>query len=103
MATKEEVIGVIKTIYDPEIPVNIYDLGLIYSVDANPQDVQVRMTLTTQGCPSAQQIPEMVRTKIQSTLNVPSVRVDIVWEPPWHPSMITDEGKKILQIEPEGQ
>ena len=98
MPTKEEVVNVIKTIYDPEIPVNIYDLGLVYSIATNPQEVQVQMTLTSQGCPSAQQIPELVRTKIQSDLNVPSVRVNIVWEPPWHPSMISEEGKKILQI-----
>ena len=101
MATKEEVINIIKTIYDPEIPVNIYDLGLIYGVEATPEAVQVQMTLTTQGCPSAQQIPETVRSRIQSDLNVPNVRVNIVWDPPWHPSMISEEGKKILQIGPE--
>ncbi len=101
MVTKDEVMGVIKTIFDPEIPVNIYDLGLIYSIDSKPEEVLVQMTLTTQGCPSAQQIPEMVRSKIQTMLNVPNVRVNVVWDPPWHPSMITEDGKKILQINPE--
>ena len=103
MPTKEEIINVIKSVYDPEIPVNIYDLGLIYNIDIDTagQEVAVKMTLTSQGCPSAQQIPDTVRRKIQSDLNVPSVRVNIVWDPPWHPSMITDEGKKILQINPE--
>ncbi len=101
MATKDEIVNVIKTIFDPEIPVNIYDLGLIYNVDAKPEEVLVQMTLTSQGCPSAQEIPEMVRSRIQSQLNVPSVRVNVVWDPPWHPSMISDEGKKILQIGPE--
>ena len=101
MASKEEIVNIIKMIYDPEIPVNIYDLGLIYTVDAKPEEVLVQMTLTSQGCPSAQEIPEMVRSRIQSQLNVPSVRVNVVWDPPWHPSMISEEGKKILQIGPE--
>ena len=98
MPTKEDVIGVIKTCFDPEIPVNIYDLGLIYKVDVTPEDVQVQMTLTSQGCPSAQQIPDMVRSKIHSQLNVPNVRVSVVWDPPWHPSMISEEGKKVLHL-----
>ena len=101
MATKEEVVSVIKSIYDPEIPVNIYDLGLIYKIETNPQEVQVQMTLTSQGCPSAKQIPDTVRSKIQTDLGVSNVRVDVVWDPPWHPSMISDEGKKKLQINPE--
>lgn len=101
MATKEEVIGVIKTVFDPEIPVNIYDLGLIYTVEASAEEVQVNMTLTTQSCPSAQQLPEAVRSKVQQVLNVPRVRVNVVWDPPWHPSMITPEGKKILHLDDE--
>ncbi len=101
MPTKEAVVDVIKTIFDPEIPVNIYDLGLIYKIDATGEEVQVQMTLTSQGCPAAQQIPEQVRSKIQSQLAVPNVRVNIVWDPPWHPSMITEEGKKILHLGPE--
>ncbi len=99
MATKEDVMNVIKTIFDPEIPVNIYDLGLIYGIEAKPDEVQVRMTLTTQACPAAQSIPGAVKSKIQSELNVPNVRVDIVWDPPWHPSMISAEGKKILHLD----
>ena len=101
MPTKEEVISVIRSVYDPEIPVNVYDLGLIYKIDIAPETVQVQMTLTSQGCPAAQQIPDTVRKKIQSDLSVPSVQVQIVWDPPWHPSMISEEGKKILQINPE--
>ena len=98
MPTKDEVIGVIKTCFDPEIPVNIYDLGLIYKIDVAPEEILVQMTLTSQGCPSAQQIPDMVRSKIHAQLNVPNVRVNVVWDPPWHPSMITEEGKKILHL-----
>ncbi len=91
----------IKQIYDPEIPVNIYDLGLIYKVDIEQQKVDVKMTLTSRGCPSAQQLPEMVRTRIAAMPEVKQVNVQVVWEPQWHPSMISAEGKKILKLDDE--
>ena len=102
MITQEEVIRVIKQVYDPEIPVNIYDLGLIYDVAVDNDKVKIKMTLTTQSCPSAQELPEMVRTRVNALPAVKEVKVDVVWEPQWNPSMISPEGKKILKLE-EGQ
>ncbi|MBI4394907.1 MAG: DUF59 domain-containing protein [Candidatus Omnitrophica bacterium] len=102
MATQEEVVQAIKQVYDPEIPVNVYDLGLIYEVAVTGgQEVKVKMTLTSQGCPSARQIPDMVRTRISALPNVKEVDVQVVWEPQWNPSMISPEGKKILHLEDE--
>ena len=101
MPTRDEVITAIKQVYDPEIPVNVYDLGLIYEVNLDQDAVCVKMTLTTQGCPSAQALPEMVRTKIRALPNIKEVQVEVVWQPQWKPSMISSEGKKILRLEDE--
>ena len=101
MVTKEEVIQAIKQVYDPEIPVNVYDLGLIYSVEVAQENVKVKMTLTSQGCPSARQIPDMIHTRISTLPHVKNVDVQVVWEPQWNPSMISSEGKKILHLEDE--
>ena len=101
MPTREDAINAIKQVYDPEIPVNVYDLGLIYTIDLDQDKIQVKMTLTSQGCPSAQQIPEMIRTRLSALPNVKDVQVQIVWEPQWNPSMISPEGKKILHLEDE--
>ena len=98
MPTQEEVIEVIKDCYDPEIPINIYDLGLIYEVDAKPESVQVKMTLTAAGCPAAQTLPEQVRQKISSSLGVKQVNVEVTFTPPWSPEKITPEGRKKLGI-----
>ena len=98
MATQEEVIEIIKDCYDPEIPINIYDLGLIYEIDAKPESVGVKMTLTTQGCPAAQTLPEQVRQKISSTLGITQVNVELTFNPPWSPERISPEGRKKLGI-----
>jgi FeS assembly SUF system protein len=97
---KEQVVGVIKTIYDPEIPVNIFDLGLIYDVDVEDNEVNVVMTLTSPSCPSAQEIPRSVEHKVCNVLGAEKCMVHIVWSPPWNPQMISQEGKKILGIPP---
>ncbi len=101
MPTKEEVINVIKQCFDPEIPVNVYDLGLIYDIqiDESSGSVQVTLSLTTQGCPSAQQIPAQIEEMVRSQLNVENVKATVVWDPPWTPERITPEGKKRLGIE----
>ena len=99
MPTREQVIEVAKQCFDPEIPVNIWDLGLIYDIDASPEKVNVRMSLTSQGCPSAQQIPQDLRAKIILDLHVKDVKVDVVFDPPWTPERISEEGKKKLGIE----
>ena len=101
MPTREEVVKAIKQVYDPEIPVNVYDLGLIYSVELNGNNVGIKMTLTSQGCPSARELPDMVRTRVSTLPDVNAVDVQVVWEPQWNPSMISPEGKKILQLEDE--
>jgi len=99
MATKEQVIDVIKQCYDPEIPVNVYDLGLIYDVDVKDDKVDITMTLTSQGCPSAQQIPDLIRFRIQSECGVDNVSVRVVWDPVWTPARISPDGKKVLHLE----
>jgi metal-sulfur cluster biosynthetic enzyme len=101
MPTREAVIKAIKQVFDPEIPVNVYDLGLIYSVELEGDKVDVKMTLTSQSCPSARELPEMVRTRVSTLPDVHQVDIQIVWEPQWNPSMISPEGKKILKLEDE--
>lgn len=101
MPTQEEVIDVIKQCYDPEIPVNIYDLGLIYELRAKPDSVHVKMTLTSQGCPAAQSIPEQVKERISASLGVKDVKVEVTFTPAWTPEKITPEGRKKLGIPDE--
>jgi metal-sulfur cluster biosynthetic enzyme len=101
MVTREEVIDAIKQVYDPEIPVNVYDLGLIYQIDVAEDEIGIQMTLTSQGCPSAQQIPDMIRSRVSILPHVKAVKVQVVWEPRWNPAMISPEGKKILNLEDE--
>ena len=99
---RERIMAALRECFDPEIPVNIVDLGLIYDVQHDAAgNVAVKMTLTTQGCPSALAIPEQVKLRIASIEEVRDVNVEIVWEPPWNPSMISDAGKKALGIEPD--
>ncbi len=101
MATREEIVTAIKQVYDPEIPVNVYDLGLIYDIQTQDDRVKIKMTLTAQGCPAAQQIPDMIRAKVEALPSVKAADVQVVWEPQWKPSMISPEGKKILHLEDE--
>jgi FeS assembly SUF system protein len=97
---REKIMDAIRQCYDPEIPINIVDLGLIYDVQNDDAgNVTVKMTLTTQGCPSAQAIPEQVRSRVAAVAEVNDVKVDIVWEPAWNPSMISPEGKVVLGLE----
>lgn len=102
MATKEDVIGVAKSCYDPEIPVNIYDLGLVYKIDVPfPNTVSIEMTLTSQHCPSAASIPQQLEARVREELGVEHVNVNVVWDPPWTPQMISPEGRKMLHLDPE--
>jgi FeS assembly SUF system protein len=97
--SEDAVIGAIATVYDPEIPVNIYELGLIYAVDIGDDGlVKVEMTLTTPSCPSAQELPSQVEEMIRTVPGVTDVNVEIVWDPPWDPSRMTDDARLALNM-----
>lgn len=90
----ERIVEALKTIYDPEIPVNIYELGLVYKVDVEDDNkVLVEMTLTSPHCPVAESLPAEVELKVASVEGVNGCEVKIVWDPPWHPSMMTEEAQ----------
>jgi FeS assembly SUF system protein len=94
LALEEKVLDALRTCYDPEIPVNIYELGLIYDVKVEPTGaVNIKMTLTAPSCPAAQSLPIEVEGKVGSIEGVTDVNVDIVWEPPWEPSMMSEAAK----------
>jgi len=98
--SKEVILDAVRQCYDPEIPVNIVDLGLIYDIQHDDAgNVSVKMTLTSQGCPSAQQIPEQVKQRVSALAEVREVNVQIVWEPAWNPSMISEAARKQLGID----
>lgn len=89
-----EIVDVLKTVYDPEIPVNIYELGLIYKIDVEDDNsVIVAMTLTSPSCPVAESLPVEVESKISSIGPVKACSVEITWDPPWHPSMMSEEAQ----------
>ena len=99
MKLKEKIIGEIKKIYDPEIPVNIYDLGLIYDVKVDDKNnVDVKMTLTTPNCPVAESLPMEVENTVKEVRDVKKVNLELVWDPPWDKSMITEAGKLELNL-----
>lgn len=99
-ALQSQVIEVIRTCYDPEIPVNIYDLGLIYNVDADGETgkVHVQMTLTSPMCPVAGSLPPDVESKIGKIDGVTESKVEVVWDPPWTPDLMTEAAKLQLNI-----
>ncbi len=91
---RDQIIEAIKTVYDPEIPVNIYELGLIYEVNIGEQNnIDVVMTLTSPGCPAAGMLPGDVEEKVRSVNGTGDVKVEVTFEPPWDQSMMTDEAK----------
>jgi FeS assembly SUF system protein len=95
----DEIVTAIKTVYDPEIPADVYELGLIYKIDiADDRAVHVEMTLTTPNCPSAQELPTMVENAVASVPGVGPVDVKVVWEPPWEPSRMSDEARVVLNM-----
>ncbi len=97
--SEDAVITAIATVYDPEIPVNIYELGLIYAIEiSDAGDVKVEMTLTAPGCPSAQELPVMVRDAIAQIEGVGDVMVDTVWDPPWDQSRMSEDARLSMNM-----
>jgi FeS assembly SUF system protein len=93
-ALKEKVVNAVKTCYDPEIPVNIYELGLIYDISVSEtSEVSVRMTLTSPACPAAMSLPGEVEDKIRVMAKPKDVKVEVVWDPPWNPDMMSEAAK----------
>jgi FeS assembly SUF system protein len=94
-----EIVAALKTVFDPEIPADIYELGLIYRVDIkDDRAVDVEMTLTTPNCPAAGELPQMVENAVASVPGVGVVNVNIVWEPTWTPDRMTDEARLVLNM-----
>ena len=99
MDLKEKIITEIKKIYDPEIPVNIYELGLIYEIKVEKNNhIKVKMTLTTPNCPVAESLPKEVKDSIMQLEEVDKVDLDLVWEPPWDKSMMSEAAKLELNL-----
>ena len=99
MQIRDRIIAVLKTIYDPEIPVDIYELGLIYGVEvADDGEVHVTMTLTTPMCPVAETLPPEVEDKVRNVLGVTAVTLDLVWDPPWSVDMLSDAARLELNM-----
>jgi len=91
---EEKIIAALRTCYDPEIPVNIYEMGLIYDIDVNPSgDVVLHMTLTSPACPVAGSLPPEVQAKLAAIPGVKSAKVDVVWDPPWAPERMSEAAK----------
>ena len=98
-ALSPAIVDAISTVFDPEIPVNIYELGLIYTIEADAESrVHVNMTLTSPACPSAQQLPSEVRFKVKALEGVKDCAVEVVWEPPWTKDMMSETAKLTLGI-----
>lgn len=97
--TEEGVIAALKTVFDPEIPCDIYEIGLIYAIEiADDGDVKVEMTLTTPSCPSAQELPEQARQAVQAVPGVKESRVEVVWDPPWDPSRMSEDARLAMNM-----
>ncbi len=97
-ALRDTIIAALRTVYDPEIPVNIYDLGLIYDIEIKAGVVNVDMTLTAPGCPVAQTFPGIVEEAICSVSGVTAAHVDLVWDPPWTQDMMSEEARLELGL-----
>ena len=97
--TRDKVLEALKEVYDPEMPINVVDLGLIYGVEVEDGDVDVKMTLTFAGCPMASYIAQQAQWRLAELEGVGDVNVEMVFNPPWTPDLITEDGKKILGMD----
>ena len=99
MSLRDQVIAALKKVYDPEMPVNIYELGLIYKVDINEKnDIYIEMTLTSPGCPVAGEMPGMVADSVKTVDGVGEIKVEIVWDPAWDPGKMAETAKLQLNM-----
>lgn len=95
----DDIVAALKTVYDPEIPADIYELGLIYRIDiADDRKTTVDMTLTTPNCPAAQDLPVMVENAVATVAGVGEVTVNVVWDPPWDQSRMSDDARSVLNM-----
>jgi len=99
LVTMEEIVKALKECYDPEIPVNVWDLGLIYDVAVDDEKVHVKMTLTAPGCPMHTFISQEVKEKLQSVNGVKEATVEVVWDPPWSPDKMSPDARVQLGIQ----
>jgi len=100
MPTSEDVYTELRQVYDPEIPVNIVDLGLVYDVQVDGSVCNITMTLTSQSCPEARTIPEVMKRRVNAITGITGTEIKIVWEPAWGPHRISPEGRAQLGIDP---
>jgi len=98
MEVKKKIIAEIKKIYDPELPVNIYDLGLIYDVQVNEKKAKIKMTLTSPNCPVAESLPREVKDGAMQVDEIEDVDLELVWDPPWTKEMMSDAAKLELNL-----
>ena len=101
MTLTEQVYTELRQVFDPEIPVNIIDLGLVYDVKVDGTDCNITMTLTSQSCPEAKTIPDVMKRRVKTIEGIEECEIEIVWEPAWTPQLISEEGRQILGIEDE--
>lgn len=102
MTDRQAIIDALKTVYDPEIPVNIWDLGLVYDISIKDDGVVITMTFTSPTCPMMEELLEMVRTSVQAVAGDVPVRVDLVWDPPWNLSRMSETARLELDLTEQG-
>ena len=98
MVSKDEIVSVLKDCYDPEIPINIWDLGLVYDISIDNENVGIKMTLTAPGCMMGGMIAEEVKAKVKAVSGVKDAKVELVWDPPWTPDKMSEEAKTQMGI-----
>jgi FeS assembly SUF system protein len=98
LVSKEEIVTVLKDCYDPEIPINIWDLGLVYDINIQDDNVGIKMTLTAPGCMMGGMIAEEVKAKVKAMAGVKDAKVELVWDPPWTPDKMSEEAKAQMGI-----
>ena len=100
--SRDKIIDALKKIYDPEIPVNIWDMGLVYSIDISDKEIVLQMTFTSPTCPMMEEILEMVKQNVVNVAHGVPVRVELVWDPPWNLSMMSDAARIELDLTDQG-